>query len=176
MVAALDSRVARFVARTGGTMDIRRVEWTIHNSNRRHSGTDTPISIEILRDRTRIAYVWLEPGRTPRLTRGAVERYFWNFESPSGIGVAVSGKVVPYTVPFDKGFGGHLRVVFRAWGDDLWRVGTIESAVVEGEMDFTEGTIDAWEWVETRHAVTFSGEDVLSTDADEGTVNLTLNY
>lgn len=157
-------------------MDLRRVEWTIHNSNRRHSGTDTPISIEILRDRQRIAYVWLEPGRTPRLTRGAVERYSWTFESPSGIGVAVSGKPVPYTVPFDRGFAGHLHVVLRAWGDDLWRVGTIDSTVVEGAMQFIPGTIDAWEWVETRHDVTFAGEDVLSTDSAEGTVRLTLDY
>lgn len=157
-------------------MNVRRIEWTLHTSTRAHSGTDTPVSIEILRDNRRLAYVWQEPGNTSRLSRGEVATYWWTFQNISNIGVAVSGQVVPYTEPFPNGFAGHLRVVFKAWGDDLWRVGTIESSVVEGRMEFVPGTIDAWRWIETPHRVTFPGEDVLSTDVSEGTVTLALNY
>ena len=64
--------------------------------------------------------------------------------------MAVSGQVVPYTEDFPQGFAGHLRVVLKIWGDDLWRVGTIDSSVVEGTMQFVPGTIDSWRWVETR--------------------------
>ena len=90
--------------------------------------------------------------------------------------MAVSGQVVPYTEDFPQGFAGHLRVVLKIWGDDLWRVGTIDSSVVEGTMQFVPGTIDSWRWVETPHRVTFPGEDVLSTDRSEGVLTLTLNY
>jgi hypothetical protein len=157
-------------------MDIRRIEWTIHTSGRPHSGTNTPISVEIFRDTTRLAYVWQEPGNTPRLSRGEVATYSWTFVNLTSVGVVVSGKPVPYTESFPDGFAGHLRVVWRAWGDDLWRVGLVESHVVTGAKRFTPGTIDAWEWVETPHRVAFAGEDVLSTDAREGVVTLTLRY
>jgi hypothetical protein len=157
-------------------MNVRRIEWTFHTSSREFSGTDSPVSVEILRDGTRLAYVWQEPGNTPRLSRGEVATYLWTFQNLSGVGVAVSGQAVPYTESFPSGFTGHLKVVLKIWGDDLWRVGTIESSVVEGQMKFIPGTIDSWQWVETPHAVTFLGEDVLSTDSSEGVVTLTLNY
>lgn len=157
-------------------MNVRRIEWTFHTSNTQYSGTDSPVSVDIYRDGTRLAYIWQEPGNTSRLNRGEVGTYWWTFQNLSGIGVAVSGQAVPYTEAFPNGYAGHLKVVIKIWGDDLWRVGTIESSVVEGKMKFIPGTIDAWEWVETPHKVTFPGEDVLSTDSSEGSVTLTLNY
>lgn len=157
-------------------MDVRRILWTFHTSNRRHSGTDSPVSIDILRDGRRLSYIWQEPGNTARLDRGEVATYSWTFPNLSGVGVAVSGQAVPYTEKFANGFAGHLQCVLKIWGDDLWRVGDIESYVVEGQMRFTPGTIDAWQWVETPHRVNFAGEDVLSTDRSEGVVTLTLNY
>ena len=141
-------------------MDVRRIEWTFHTSSREHSGTDSPVSVEIFRNGTRLAYVWQEPGNTPRLSRGEVATYWWTFQNLSGVGTAVSGQAVPYTESFPNGFAGHLKVVFKIWGDDLWRVGTIESSVVEGRMEFVPGTIDSWRWAETPHRVTFLGEDV----------------
>ena len=72
-------------------MNVQRILWTFHTSTRRHSGTDSPVSIDILRDGTRLAYIWQEPGNTPRLSRGEVATYFWTFQNLTGIGVAVSG-------------------------------------------------------------------------------------
>jgi hypothetical protein len=157
-------------------MKVSRIEWTFHTSTLWGSGTDSPVSIDIYRDATPLVHVWQERGGTPRLDLGEVGTYWWAFQNLSGISQALSGKVVPYTESFPNGFAGHLRVVLKIWGDDLWRVGTIESSVVEGKIEFIPGTIDSWRWVEIVHSVTFLGEDVLSTDPSEGVVTLTLNY
>jgi hypothetical protein len=58
-----------------------------------------------------LAYVWQEPGNTPRLARGEIGRYWWTFEDISGVGVAVSGEPVPYTVTFPFREHGMLEVM-----------------------------------------------------------------
>jgi hypothetical protein len=157
-------------------MKVRRIEWTYHTSTKEGAGTDSPVDVEILRDGQRIANVWEEPGETARLDRGEVATRGWTFQNPTGIGVSVSGTTVPYTEEFPQGVRGHLSVRFRIHGDDAWRIGTIESGVVSGELRGIPGTIDSFKWAESRENYVFNGEDILSTDNAEGVTTLTLNY
>ncbi len=155
---------------------VTRIEWTFHTSQAEGSGTDSPVSVEIIRDGQMLANVWDEPGETARLDRGEVATRGWTFQNPTGIGTAVSGTAVPYTEDFPQGVRGHLRVRFRIRGDDAWRAGRIDSTVISGELQGVPGTIDSVRWVESRDPFVFEGEDVLSTDRSEGVVTLTLNY
>ena len=157
-------------------MKVSRIEWTFHTSNVEGSGTDSPVSLDIFRDNNKLVSVWQERGETARLDRGEVGTYFWTFQNPTGIGTSVSGTPVPYTVDFPGGLAGHLKVVFKIHGDDAWRVGVIESAVISVEMKGVPGTIDSVHFEEIRNEFTFNGEDVLSTDPGEGHVSLELDY
>jgi hypothetical protein len=155
---------------------VTRIEWTFHTSAAEGAGTDSPVRVEIVRDGQTLANPWDEPGETLRLDRGEVATRGWTFQNPTGLGTAVSGTSVPYFEDFPQGVRGHLRVTFRIHGDDAWRIGRIDSTVISGELKHVPGTIDAVRWVESREGFVFRGEDVLSTDASEGIVALTLNY
>lgn len=155
---------------------VTRIEWTFHTSDAPGAGTDSPVSVEILRDGNRIANVWDEPGETLRLDRGEVATRGWTFEDNDGIGVAVSGTAVPYFEDFPNGVGGHLHVRFRIHGDDAWRIGRIDSRVISGSLEHVPGTIDSMVWRESSEFFTFGGEDILSTNSGEGIVTLGLNY
>jgi hypothetical protein len=153
-----------------------RIEWTFHTSGAEGSGTDSTIKIKLFRDNQELSYINQEPGETARLDRGEVGTYYWTFKNPADTGTSASGHNVPYTEDFPLGVHGHLRVELDSFGDDAWRIGTIESKVVSGHKKGIAGTIDSWEWVEEAENFVFPGEDILSTDTAEGTRRLTLNY
>jgi hypothetical protein len=98
--------------------NVTRIDWTIKTGERWWSGTDTQVQIEIWRDNQLVKRLNLEPGRTPRLDRAEFQTYYWVFQSPDGLGVAVSGTVVPYYERFPNGVRGHLTVRFIARGND----------------------------------------------------------
>lgn len=156
--------------------NVTRIDWTIATGDAWWSGTDDTVKIEILRDGHLVQRLNLEPGRTPRLDRGEFTTYYWVFRDPDGLGVAVSGTVVPHTEPFPNGVGGHLKVRFVARGEDAWEALDISSTVHAGRLRHIPGTIDAHEWVEELFDFSFPGRDVLSTDRSEGFTTLTLNY
>src|SRR5215213_5222962 len=156
--------------------NVTKIDWTIKTGEQSWSGTDTQVQIEIYRDDDLIIRLNLEPGRTPRLDNGELQTYFWVFQSPDGLGVAVSGTVVPYYVVFPNGIAGHLRVKFIARGDDAWEKDWIESAVYSGELRHVPGTIDAFQWVEDWQTFFFGQDVVLSTDRAEGFTTWTLRY
>ncbi|SRR6266496_1850996 len=155
---------------------VTRIEWTFHTSAQEGSSTDSQVAIKILRDAQQLAYINQEPGETARLDRGEVGTYWWVFQNPTGIGTAVSGTIVPYTEDFVNGVRGHLRVQLEIRGDDAWRIGTIESRVISGDLVFTPGTIDDFRWVENSESFVFNDEDVLSTNSGEGIRTLDLRY
>lgn len=155
---------------------VRKIDWTFHTSTQEGSGTDSKVTIKIFRDNEQLAFMNQEPGETARLDRGENGTYYWIFKNPSGLGTAVSGKPVPYTEEFPDGLNGHLKVQFEIWGDDAWRIGNIESKVYSGEMEFVPGTIDDWNWEETPDSFSFNGEDVMSSNNEEGIRKLTLHY
>jgi hypothetical protein len=155
---------------------VTMIDWTIQTGDAWWSGTDGTVKIEILRDGRLVKRLNLEKGRTPRLDRGEWATYFWEFQSPDGLGVAVSGTAVPYTESFPNGIRGHLQVKFVAQSDDAWEALEIDSSVYSGQLRHIPGTIDAVEWRETVEDFRFPGRDVLSTDRSEGATTLTLNY
>jgi|GEM_PF-2132086 hypothetical protein len=155
---------------------VTRIEWTFHTSGTEGSGTDSRVTIRIFRDGTQLAFINQEPGETARLDRGENGTYWWEFRNPTGLGTAVSGQTVPYTENFPNGVQGHLKVQLEIWGDDAWRIGTIESNVVSGDMVGIPGTIDSWRWEESSENFVFNGEDVLSSNSSEGSRRLDLNY
>ena len=55
---------------------VTKIEWTFHTSNQEGSGTDSNVTIKILRDGNQLTYVNLEPGETARLDRGQVQTYW----------------------------------------------------------------------------------------------------
>jgi hypothetical protein len=155
---------------------VTHIEWTFHTSDAEGSGTDSKVTIKILRDGQQLAFINQEPGETARLDRGEVGTYRWRFKNPSNIGTVVSGQAVPYTEDFPLGVGGHLKVELEIWGDDAWRIDTIESKVISGHMSGIPGTIDSWEWVEEVESFRFDWKGILSSNSSEGYRSLTLNY
>ena len=155
---------------------VTRIDWTIKTGDRWWSGTDTQVQIEIYRDNLMIKRLNLEPGRTPRLDQAEFQTYYWVFQSPDGLGVSISGTVVPYYEVFPNGVRGHLQVKFIARGDDAWEKDWIESTVYSGELRHIPGTIDAFQWVADWESFFFGRDVVLSTDSSEGFTTLTLLY
>jgi hypothetical protein len=155
---------------------VSRIDWKFFTSTQEGSGTDSEVSLEISRDGNLIVAVDDEPGETARLDRGEIATRFWQFQNPSGIGVAVSGVAVPYTEDFPNGVQGHLTVRIRIHGDDAWRKQRIESNVWSGELQGVPGTIDSVQWVETPQLFVFSQEVVLSTNNGEGFTTWDLRY
>jgi hypothetical protein len=109
----------------------------------------------------------IEPRRLPN---------YWIFQNPDGVGVAVSGTVVPYYESFPKGIRGHLKVKLIAKDDDAWEKDWIDSAVYTGELRHVPGTIDSLRWIEDWETFFFGRDTVMSTDRSEGFSSLTLNY
>ena len=158
---------------------VTRIDWTIKTGEKWWSGTDTPVHIEIRRDNTLLKRLALEPGNTPRLTRGELATYYWVFKNESGLegpGVSVGGAHVPYYEDFPKGVRGHLKVAIIAKGDDAWEKDWIHSTIYSGELRYVPGTIDEMEWVEDRERFDFERDVVLSTDRAEGFTTLNLLY
>ncbi len=118
----------------------------------------------------------LEKGQTPRLDRAEEATYYWIFQHPDGLGVAISGTVVPYYEDFPNGIQGHLKVKLIAKGDDAWEKDWIDSTVYTGELRHIPGTIDSVRWIEDWETFFFGKDFVLSTDRSEGIAALTLNY
>jgi len=155
---------------------VTRIDWTFTTSTQAGSGTDSPVSLEIMRDGRTIVNVFDEPGETERLDRGEVATRFWQFRSPNNIGVSVSGVAIPYTEDFPNGVRGHLVVRLRIHGDDAWRKDNIASTVWSGELHGIPGTIDSFQWVETGESFNFGQDVVLSTNAAEGVTTWELRY
>jgi hypothetical protein len=155
---------------------VTRIDWTFTTSTQEGSGTDSRVTLEILRDGQIIANIFDEPGETARLDRGEVATRFWQFRSPDNIGVAVSGVAIPYTEDFPNGVRGHLVVRIRIHGDDAWTKDNISSTVWSGELRGVPGTIDSVEWVETGEKFNFSQDVGLSTNPTEGYTTWELRY
>lgn len=156
--------------------NVTRIDWTIKTGDTWWSGTDSVVKIEILRDGNLVKRLNLEPGHTPRLDRHELATYFWTFQSPDGIGVAVSGTAIPYTERFPNGVRGHLQVRFVAKGDDAWEKVWIDSTVHSGSLRHVPNTIDSVVWHEDWESFFFGQDVVLSTDPTEGHSTWTLQY
>ncbi|MBJ8348360.1 hypothetical protein [Antrihabitans sp. YC2-6] len=138
-------------------MQLKMIDWTLRTGASPEDGTDTRVSVEVWRDNTMVENLWVEPGNTTRLDSREVQTYSWEFPDAG--------------IEFDS-IGGQLKVVLRAWGDDLWKALDIDSKVTFDVLIFTPSV----HWVRRTANFTFAGVDVLSTDSAEGRVTLQLNY
>lgn len=154
--------------------DVRRIGWTWHTSTAGGSGTDDQVTIRVKRDGKQIVYLNEEPGETDRLDVGRRYESWWEFENPSDVGVAVSGRAVPYTEKFPEGVAGHLTCELEINGDDKWRWTYIGVHVTTGRMAYIPGTIDGWNWVEETTTYHFTYDMTMSSDSNEGYKRITL--
>lgn len=138
--------------------NLKSIFWTLRTGGDPTDGTDTRISAEIWCDNRRLENLWEEPGNTFRLNRGEVATRGWEFPDP--------GEHIDHSIR------GSLKVVFRAWGDDLWKALDIDSEVTYDVFVPTPSV----HWVRRVENFSFPGSDMLSTDSGEGVVTLTLNY
>jgi hypothetical protein len=164
---------------------IGEIGWDIRTSSAQFAGTDTRVSVEILRDNALVIALLVEPGSTTRLDRGDGAFYWWRFQGAnfaprdSDIGVSHGGAGFPHGVEFPQGVVGHLKCRFRAWGDDMWIKDNIDGYVRYATERGVPGTIDSTVWVDDINwsLIWHFPQDVaLSTDASEGFTTWTLNY
>lgn len=162
---------------------VSEIAWDIKTADRAWSGTDTPVSVEIIRDDDIVLALNVEPGQTGRLDRGDSEFHWWAFKgthfAPGDIVQWVGGLPTPDAVEFPDGIEGSLKCRFRAHGDDMWIKDDVDAYVRYTKPKGIEGTIDAMKWIDDinwTHSGTFSVDGAISTDLDEGYRTWTLLY
>lgn len=164
---------------------LSEIGWDIKTSIAQFSGTNTPISVEIMRDNTLVIALLIEPGNTPRLDRGTSAFYWWRFQganfapNPSGIGHSIGGQGFPHGVEFPQDIKGHLKCRLRAWGDDMWIKDNIDGYVRYARLVGVPGTIDSTIWVDDLNWTSvgrFTQDVAVSTDPSEGHRTWTLIY
>jgi hypothetical protein len=164
---------------------ISEIGWDIRTSIDQFAGTDTPISVEILRDNALVIALLIEPGSTSRLDRGESQFYWWRFQganfAPSDSDIAVSrgGEGFPHGVEFPQDIQGHLKCRLRAWGDDMWIKDNIGGYIRYARLVGVPGTIDSTVWVDDLNwtfAGDFTQDVAVSTDPTEGFLTWTLLY
>jgi hypothetical protein len=162
---------------------VHEIGWYIVTSEERASGTDSPVTVTILRDDSPIIALNVEPGNTPRLDRGESAFYSWRFTgtyfTDDEFVTWIAGLPYPDAVEFPDDVQGHLKCRFRIWGDDLWQKDEIVGYVRYVTYHHIPGTIDSFEWVPdlnwTQVGV-FSRDVILSTNDSELTTTWTLVY
>jgi hypothetical protein len=164
---------------------ISEIGWDIRTSNIQFAGTDTPISVEILRDNALVIALLVEPGSTSRLDRGESQFYWWKFQganfAPSSSDTAEShgGEGFPHGVEFPQDIRGHLQCRLRAWGDDMWIKDNVGGYVRYARLVGVSGTIDSTIWVDDLNWTfvgDFTRDIAISTDPQEGPRTWTLQY
>src|SRR5262245_21554006 len=158
---------------------VSEIGWDILTSSVVWGGTDTRISVEILRDNASVIALLVEPGATQRLDRGEDAFYWWRFQRAyfaprppdDDIASTTGGAGFPHGVEFPHGVVGHLKCRFRAWGDDMWIKDNVDGYVRYAREKGVPGTIDSTEWVDDLNWTLiwhFPADASLSTDPSEG--------
>lgn len=162
---------------------VHQIGWQIKTSNIRDAGTDSRVTVTILRDGARIIALNLEPGNTTRLDQGESAFYFWRFQGtvfePGDLVEWIAGMPYPDGVEFADDVQGHLTCDLRIHGDDMWVKDQIDAYVRYINYHHIPGTIDAFEWVPDLNwtfVATFPRDIALSTDKKEGVTILHLIY
>lgn len=172
----MSSSYSDYISEIGWEITTADTEW--------YRGTDSRVTVEIIRDDDRILLLNVEPGHTSRLDRGDSAFHYWTFKGffpveseyvtyGAGIGFPRDG------VEFPEDIQGHLKCKFRIHGDDLWTKDNIEGYVRYVRPKHIPGTIDSHVWVDDlnwTHVGTFSQDANLSTDRSEGYTTWTLLY
>lgn len=160
---------------------VHEVAWDIKTSSQPYSGTNSPVTVTMLRDDAPVIALNVEPGNSNRLQRGDSQFHWWRFsgayfQDPDVI-TWIAGLGYPDGVEFADDVPGHLKYRFRIYGDDLWRKDRIDCYVRYLSFQHVPGTIDSFIWVPDlnwTHVGTFDRDLILSTDPAEGFRTLTL--
>ena len=162
---------------------VSEIGWHIKTSTEPGSGTDSRVTVTILRDDAPILALNVEPGETEKLDRGNSVFHWWKFRGaifvPSDITSWAAGLGYPNAVEFPDDVQGHLKCRFEIHGDDLWRKDDIIGYVRYTKPKHVPGTIDSQIWVDDinwTHVGAFTQNVNLSTDASEGYQKWTLIY
>ncbi len=162
---------------------VHQIGWQIKTHSDRWSGTDSRVTVEIIRDDQVVLAINIEPGNTTRLTRGESVFYYWTFRGtnfvPGDFTTWIGGLPFPDGVEFPDDVQGHLKCRFRIHGDDLWKKDEIVGYVKYTNYYHIPGTIDSFEWqpdMNWTNVGTFGQDVVLSTDSKEGHKTWTLLY
>jgi hypothetical protein len=165
---------------------VSEIGWDIKTGNAvSFAGTDTRVSVEILRDNALIIALLVEPGGTQRLDLGESAFYWWRFQGANfaprddDLAESIGGAGFPHGVEFPQGVVGHLKCRLRAWGDDLWIKDNVDGYVRYAREKSVPNTIDSTVWVDDLNWTLiwhFPQDAALSTDPSEGFTTWTLNY
>ncbi len=162
---------------------VSRLGWDIKTHPEPGAGTDSPVTVTILRDDAPILALNVEPGETTRLDRGSSAFYYWKFTGaifePGGIHSWIAGLGYPDGIEFSNDIHGHLKCRFQILGRDLWKKDNIGAHVKYARPKHVEGTIDSFKWVEDLNWTKVGDfvQDVkMSTEFGEGFPVWTLIY
>ena len=91
---------------------VHQIGWQIKTHSDRWSGTDSRVTVEIIRDDQVVLAINIEPGNTTRLTRGESVFYYWTFRGtnfvPGDFTTWIGGLPFPDGVEFPDDVQGHL--------------------------------------------------------------------
>lgn len=160
---------------------VSEIAWDIETDEQVWSGTDSPVSVDIVRDGDTVITLSVEPGGTDRLDRGDTEFHWWDFRgtyfAPGDFVRWVGGLPYPEAVEFPDGVEGSLECRFRIHGDDMWTKDRIDAYVRYTEPTAQGGTLSKWtDDINWTHVGTFSKDADISTDRREGYTTWTLIY
>ena len=162
---------------------VSSIGWHIKTSSDKYSGTNSRVTVSILRDDISILALNVEPGSTTRLDRGNSVFHSWKFQGaifyPSEFNTWLGGLAFPDAVEFPDDIQGHLKCKFEIHGDDLWKKDDIIGYVKYATPQSVPGTIDSQIWVEDlnwTNVGNFTQDVILSADSSEGYKTWTLIY
>lgn len=168
---------------------VRQLGWEVVASSEYADQKAAQVAVTIFRDGQPITTLKVEPGNTPRLSRGESTFYFWTFSdnepdpnrpvAPDAADSAGDGEPPQDFVEFANGIAGHLQCRFAIQGDDLWKRNQIMGYVRCLHREGIPGTHDTYAWVpdEDWTALGIFGADaIVSSDSADGVHTWTLLY
>ena len=157
--------------------------WDIQTDSDPGAGTDSLVTLTILREDFPVISLVVEPGETGRLDRGASQFFMWQpqgtFFVPATNVTWIASLPYPNAVEFPDGVEGHMRAQFQIHGDDMWKKDKVSAYVKYSHYEAVPGTIDSFVWVEDlnwSHVGDFTQDVEMSTDSTEGLTTWTLLY
>lgn len=168
---------------------IREIGLEILTSSKENSGTDSKVTVTVLRNDKAIVTWVIEPGNTPKLDLGEYALYPFKFEGAHPVpstGVQpvspISGVVEPPRdyLALSGDIAGHLKLKLVIHGSDQWKIDYVKVYVRLLRKTPVPGTIDSFAWMPDADwtvAGVFTNKSKgfkMSNDDSEGKRSLTL--
>lgn len=166
-------------------MWIGAIGFQVKTKNAKFAGTDSLVTVEILRDNKHLftgkldfAFIDdLEPGDN-RFYGYTFKELFFDKTPPLPDGVGQSPAPYPSTgMEFSSGLKNHLKCRLRIHNDDMWTKDQVDIFVKQ--IQKVADGFDLWQWkidANWTHLGAWTKDVNLSTDSSEGVTTLTLNF